>query len=301
MAREVVPQAAAELHLVGQPQGPRAATTCSRAASSASTTSASSTAARRCRRAATSSRPTAPPGWRCSARTCSRSPPSWPRAIRPTRTCASSSSSTSSGSPSRWTMPATTSGMWDEEDGFFYDVLRLPDGQAERLKVRSMVGLLPLCAVTVFDGTTCWRAARRSGEQLPAVPRSARPELRASIHDPVAQGVRRPAAGLGPRRDQAPPRAGEDARRERVPEPATGSGRSRATTPSIPTSFAAGGQEYRVGYLPAESDTRDVRRQLELARADLDAGQRPDRPRAAAVLPLLRRRLHSSARPARAA
>src|SRR5205814_2182282 len=43
-------------------------------------------------------------------------------------------------------------GMWDEEDGFFYDVLRLPDGQAQRLKVRSMVGLLPLCAVTVFDG-----------------------------------------------------------------------------------------------------------------------------------------------------
>ncbi len=42
--------------------------------------------------------------------------------------------------------------MWDEEDGFFYDVLRLPDGQAQRLKVRSMVGLLPLCAATPFDG-----------------------------------------------------------------------------------------------------------------------------------------------------
>ena len=43
-------------------------------------------------------------------------------------------------------------GMWDEEDGFFYDVLRLPDGRSQRLKVRSMVGLLPLCAVTVFEG-----------------------------------------------------------------------------------------------------------------------------------------------------
>ena len=41
--------------------------------------------------------------------------------------------------------------MWDEEDGFFYDLLRLPDGQAMRLKVRSMVGLLPLCASTVFE------------------------------------------------------------------------------------------------------------------------------------------------------
>jgi hypothetical protein len=41
--------------------------------------------------------------------------------------------------------------MWDEEDGFFYDLLRLPDGRAGRLKVRSMVGLLPLCATTVLD------------------------------------------------------------------------------------------------------------------------------------------------------
>ena len=39
-------------------------------------------------------------------------------------------------------------GMWDEEDGFYYDILRLPDGSAKRLKVRSMVGLLPLCATT---------------------------------------------------------------------------------------------------------------------------------------------------------
>ena len=41
-------------------------------------------------------------------------------------------------------------GMWDEEDGFFYDVLRLPDGSGQRLKVRSAVGLLPLCAATVY-------------------------------------------------------------------------------------------------------------------------------------------------------
>jgi hypothetical protein len=41
--------------------------------------------------------------------------------------------------------------MWDDGDGFFYDLLRFPDGRAERLKVRSMVGLLPLCATTVFE------------------------------------------------------------------------------------------------------------------------------------------------------
>jgi len=41
--------------------------------------------------------------------------------------------------------------MWDEEDGFFYDVLRMPDGHGMRLKVRSMVGLLPLAATTVIS------------------------------------------------------------------------------------------------------------------------------------------------------
>src|SRR5262249_24611194 len=42
--------------------------------------------------------------------------------------------------------------MWDEQDGFFYDILRLPNGHAQRLKLRSMVGLLPLCATTVIEG-----------------------------------------------------------------------------------------------------------------------------------------------------
>jgi hypothetical protein len=40
--------------------------------------------------------------------------------------------------------------MWDDADGFFYDVLRFPDGRSARLKVRSMVGLLPLAAATVY-------------------------------------------------------------------------------------------------------------------------------------------------------
>jgi hypothetical protein len=42
-------------------------------------------------------------------------------------------------------------GLWDEEDGFYYDMLRSPDGSATRLKVRSMVGLMPLCASTVVE------------------------------------------------------------------------------------------------------------------------------------------------------
>jgi hypothetical protein len=42
--------------------------------------------------------------------------------------------------------------MWDSTDGFFYDLLHFPNGDVTRLKVRSMVGLLPLCATTVFEG-----------------------------------------------------------------------------------------------------------------------------------------------------
>ena len=50
--------------------------------------------------------------------------------------------------------------MWDSEDGFFYDLLHLPNGDAMRLKVRSMVGLLPLCASTVFESNVLERHPR---------------------------------------------------------------------------------------------------------------------------------------------
>ena len=43
--------------------------------------------------------------------------------------------------------------MWDSKEGFFYDVLHFPDGHAMRLRVRSMVGLLPLCASTVVEAS----------------------------------------------------------------------------------------------------------------------------------------------------
>ena len=71
-------------------------------------------------------------------------------------------------------------GMWDAEDGFYYDVLRLPDGTATRLKVRSMVGLLPLCATTVVEKWQRDRVPRLTAglhdrwRQMP--------ELRESIH-----------------------------------------------------------------------------------------------------------------------
>jgi hypothetical protein len=42
-------------------------------------------------------------------------------------------------------------GLWDEADGFYYDLLRFPDGASMRLKVRSVIGLLPLCATTIVE------------------------------------------------------------------------------------------------------------------------------------------------------
>jgi hypothetical protein len=78
-------------------------------------------------------------------------------------------------------------GMWDEEDGFYYDMLRLPDGGAHRLKVRSMVGLLPLCAATVIE--------KRQRDRVPGIMDTVQrrlrrmPELRESLH-PLGPGNR---------------------------------------------------------------------------------------------------------------
>ncbi len=68
----------------------------------------------------------------------------------------------------------------DESEGFFYDLLHLPDGRAMRLKTNSMVGLLPLCAVTVLESDHTRKFPRlleQAGEFL-----RRRPELSSSIH-----------------------------------------------------------------------------------------------------------------------
>jgi hypothetical protein len=48
-------------------------------------------------------------------------------------------------------------GLWDEEDEFYYDELHLPDGGLHKLKVRSMVGLVPLFAVETIEPETLAR------------------------------------------------------------------------------------------------------------------------------------------------
>ncbi len=47
--------------------------------------------------------------------------------------------------------PPDGDALWSEEDGFYYDVMRLPDGSTQQLRVRSLVGLLPMCAATVLE------------------------------------------------------------------------------------------------------------------------------------------------------
>ncbi|WP_295798746.1 glucosidase [Mucilaginibacter sp.] len=42
-------------------------------------------------------------------------------------------------------------GLWDDTDGFFYDQLRLPDNSTQKMRVRSIVGLIPLIAAEVLD------------------------------------------------------------------------------------------------------------------------------------------------------
>jgi hypothetical protein len=69
--------------------------------------------------------------------------------------------------------------MWDEQDGFFYDLLRLPDGHATRLKVRSLVGLLPLCAATVFEGDVLERFPKL--REMLALFRQRHPEIASHV------------------------------------------------------------------------------------------------------------------------
>ena len=143
-------------------------------------------------------------------------------------------------------------GMWDEEDGFYYDLLRLPNGESQRLKVRSMVGLLPLCAATTFEGELVKMYPEIAERYLTFL--ESRPELRTAIHDPLKQGVagRRLASILDETKLRRVLAKMLD-EKEFLGECGIRSlSRYHAEHPYV---IQAGGQEYRVSYLPAESDT----------------------------------------------
>jgi hypothetical protein len=143
-------------------------------------------------------------------------------------------------------------GMWDEEDGFFYDVLQLPDGHAQRLKVRSMVGLLPLCAVTVFEGE--FLKSHPEVQQRLRGFLMARPELRTFIHDPTKLGHsgRRLGAILDETKLRRVLAKMLDEKEFLSPYGIRSLSRFHVDHPYV---FNAGGQDYRVPYLPGESDT----------------------------------------------
>jgi hypothetical protein len=142
-------------------------------------------------------------------------------------------------------------GMWDPDDGFFYDVMRFPDGSATRLKVRSMVGLLPLAAATVFDPAFV-------GEHPELIARLERlvarhPELAASTQGTTGPDGERLLSVLDH----------EELRRvlvyvldeEEFLSPYGLRSLSRHHL-DHPYAFWVGGSEYRVAYEPAESTTR---------------------------------------------
>ena len=142
--------------------------------------------------------------------------------------------------------------LWDDEDGFYYDVMRMPDGQPIQLKVRSLVGLLPLCAATVFDGDLL--------ERYPWVVEGANAFIErfsdtlsslAHAADPNAEGKRMLAL------------VNEDRLRRILAvmldeNEFLGAHGIRAVSRQHleqPYRFDWGGQDYDVHYLPAESDT----------------------------------------------
>jgi hypothetical protein len=147
--------------------------------------------------------------------------------------------------------PGEEFGMWDEQDGFFYDVLRLPDGQAERLKVRSMVGLLPFCAVTVFE--------RELAKKYPEVEQTVReylqahPKLTAFIHDPLKPGYqeRRLGSVLNEANLRRVLTIMLDENEFLSPFGIRALSRVHQDHPYI---YRFGDQEFRVPYLPADSN-----------------------------------------------
>jgi hypothetical protein len=144
--------------------------------------------------------------------------------------------------------------MWDEQDGFFYDLLRLPDGRAMRLKVRSMVGLLPLCAATVFPADVVERHPKLM--ELIALFRKRHPQL-VSYVAPTDEGFigykgRRLLSILNRKKLTRVLGYMLDENEFLGPHGLRSLSRYHQDHPFV---FHVDGQEYKVAYLPGESNT----------------------------------------------
>ena len=143
--------------------------------------------------------------------------------------------------------------MWDSQDGFFYDLLHLPNGEAMRLKVRSMVGLLPLCASTVFEPELLKHHPRIV--ELIELFKTRHPEVLEQIAPAdqrfVGFGGRRLLAVCNKEKTTRILERMLDEREFLGPYGIRSLSRYHLDHPFV---FRTGGQEYKVQYLPAESN-----------------------------------------------
>jgi hypothetical protein len=142
--------------------------------------------------------------------------------------------------------------LWDEEDGFYYDVLHLPEGKHHFLKVRSMVGLIPLYAVETFEPEVVEglpgfkRRMQWFLENVPHVPRHIAQTQRS------ARGVRRLLSIVSLRKLVRVLRTMLDEDEFLSPYGIRGVSKFHREHPYV---LNFNGQSYRVDYEPGESQT----------------------------------------------
>ncbi len=142
--------------------------------------------------------------------------------------------------------------LWDHEDGFYYDVLRFPDGRGVKLGVRSLVGLLPLAATTVLPADLRERLPRFFEEAQWFLEQHPHTAAVLTVPLQVGAGGSRILALVNPGKLQRMLRYMLDESEFLSPYGIRSVSRHHAEHPYV---FHAGGQEYRVGYVPGDSDT----------------------------------------------
>ena len=181
-------------------------------------------------------------------------------------------------------------GLYDTEDGFFYDRLVYPSGDSAPVKVQTISGLIPvLPAVGPVDEGG--RGRERAGQALRPAPRGLGGD-RWGRSRPRAGGRRRAdGSRLGDRPREPAADADGVLRRGRVPLAVRAPRGLEALRGKSVHARRCPGRHDRLR--AGRVDHEHVRRQLELARADLDAGQLPGDPPVRRLPALLRRRLHA--------